>query len=395
MPKVAFVVQRCGVEVNGGAEALCLRMAERMAQHWQVEVLTTCAIDYLTWKNDYPAGEAIVNGVTVRRFPVSKPRNFEAFSRLCNQIHAERHHLTLKQQENWMKAQGPDCPGLLNYIQTHRDDYDAFFFYTYLYTPTYFGVPLVADKAYIVPFAHDDWLLELPFWDGLFKQAHGFVFSTPEERDLLRNRFPTLPMEGPVVGVGIEGPPSYSAEAFRQTYGITEPFWLYAGRIDPPKNCGELFDFFLRLRSQDPTPRKLVLMGKATMPIPDHPDIIALGFVEEQTKWDAMAACDVLVMPSPGESLSIVLLEAWSVGRPVLVNGRCEVLVGQCRRANGGLWYHNFEEFQVALEKLSGAIGDQVGQQGKRYIETHYRWPRIESQYLQLLSNGTEGRIAV
>jgi glycosyltransferase involved in cell wall biosynthesis len=119
------------------------------------------------------------------------------------------------------------------------------------------------------------------------------------------------------------------------------------------------------------------------MDIPQHPDIIALGFVDEQTKWDALAACDLLVMPSPYESLSMVLLEAWMAGKPVLVNGRCEVLVGQCRRANGGLWYENFGEFTLGLAALlKDSISSVLGRQGQRFVKEHYTWPVIERAYL-------------
>lgn len=119
------------------------------------------------------------------------------------------------------------------------------------------------------------------------------------------------------------------------------------------------------------------------MEIPPHPDIISLGFVDEQTKWDALAACDLLVMPSPYESLSMVLLEAWMAGKPVLVNGRCEVLVGQCRRANGGLWYENFGEFTLCLRTLQNDdLSTRLGCQGKQFVEQQYSWSRIESYYL-------------
>lgn len=121
------------------------------------------------------------------------------------------------------------------------------------------------------------------------------------------------------------------------------------------------------------------------MPIPNHPDIIDLGFVDEQTKWNALAACDLLVMPSPYESLSIVLLEAWAVGKPVLVNGKCDVLIGQSRRAQGGLWYTNKDEFQVVLEKMDEEVRKQLGLQGKSFVETNYVWSKIESKYLELI----------
>jgi glycosyltransferase involved in cell wall biosynthesis len=207
-------------------------------------------------------------------------------------------------------------------------------------------------------------------------------------------RFPKVSLDGPVAGVAVEPPLAYSAENFRQQYNIYDPFLLYIGRVDPSKGCEELFDYFIKLRfaksntaslPQEPSSRKLVLLGKPTMAIPSHPDIIALGFVDEQTKWDTLTACDLLIMPSPYESLSIVLLEAWAVGKPVLVNGRCDVLVGQCRRAQGGLWYASKDEFQVAIEKMNKPVRNQLGLQGKSFVEKNYVWSNIESKYLSLL----------
>jgi glycosyltransferase involved in cell wall biosynthesis len=385
MTKAAFVVQRCGLEVNGGAEALCLKIAQRMSQYWDVEILTTCALDYVTWKNHYSPGVTEVSGVKVRRFLVVQQRDTTAFNRLSEKIYPRLKQASLKEQEDWMLAQGPWSPDLRDYIKQHQDDYDAFIFFTYLYATTYFVLPLVAQKAYLAPLAHDEWSIYMGMWDTFFEKPRGFVFNTVEEWNFLKRRFPEVTLEGPIAGIAVEPPVAYSAEHFRQQYNIYEPFLLYIGRVDPSKGCEELFDYFIKLRSQEPSSRKLVLLGKPTMPISSHPDIIALGFVDEQTKWDALAACDLLVMPSPYESLSIVLLEAWAVGKPVLVNGRCEVLVGQCRRAQGGLWYTSKYEFQVAIEKMDELVRNQLGLQGKSFVETNYVWSKIENKYLSLL----------
>lgn len=386
MTKVAFVVQRCGLEVNGGAEALCLKIAERMSKYWDLEILTTCAVDYMNWQNYYSPGVTKVSGVTVRRFRVQKQRDIKAFNRLSEKIYPRLQEAELAEQEAWMIAQGPFSPDLITYVKQHEQEYDAFIFFTYLYATTYFLLPIVAHKAYLSPLAHDEWTIYLNMWDKFFEKPRGFIFNTIEERDLIKARFPKVKVEGPVAGVAVEPPTSYNAEHFLQQYNIDAPFLLYIGRVDPSKGCQELFDYFVDLRSHELNPRKLVLLGKSTMPIPNHPDIIALGFVDEQTKWDALAACNLLVMPSPYESLSIVLLEAWAVGKAVLVNGKCDVLVGQSRRAQGGLWYTNKDEFEVALEKMDERVRNQLGLQGKAFIEAHYIWSKIEGKYLSLLN---------
>lgn len=383
MPRIAFVVQRCGREVNGGAESLCLTIARRMAAYWQTEVLTTCALDYVDWANHYPSGEESVDGVLVRRFPVAESRDIEIFNRLSSQLQPRGASANLEEQEAWMRAQGPWSPELLAFIEAHAGDYDAFIFFGYLYAQTYFGLPEVAGKVILAPLAHDEWTIHLNMWDKFFSLPRAFVFNTIEERDFLRRRFPAMRLDGPVAGVAVDRPTDIDPQRFRRACGVNDGFLLYVGRIDPSKGCDELFDYFIRQRALGLGPTKLVLIGKAVMPVPDHPDIVCLGFVAEQTKWDALAACDALVMPSAYESLSMVLLEAWAVGKPVIVNGHCEVLVGQCRRANGGVWYENFEEFSQGLAWLQeGRNPGVLGRQGWRFVNQHYAWPVIEQAYL-------------
>jgi glycosyltransferase involved in cell wall biosynthesis len=356
-----------------------------MSKYWDIEILSTCALDYMTWKNYYSPGLTEVSGVKLRRFQVAKQRNLNAFNRLSNKIYPRLKEASLKEQEAWMLAQGPWSPALISYVKKHQQDYDAFIFFTYLYATTYFTLSWVADKAYLAPLAHDEWPIYLSMWDKFFEKPRGFIFNTVEERDFVQKRFPHANCSGPVIGMAVEPPQSYSVQAFRQQYNINEPFLLYVGRVDPSKGCDELFRYFMELRSHESDSRKLVLLGKSTMPIPKHPDILAMGFVDEQTKWNALAACELLVMPSPYESLSIALLEAWAVGKSVLVNGKCAVLVGQSRRAQGGLWYTNKEEFQVAIEKMDQPVRRQLGLQGKTFVEKNYNWSTIENEYLSLL----------
>lgn len=383
--RVAFVVQRCGLEVNGGAETHCLKIAQRMSNYWDTEILTTCALDYMTWENYYPPEIVEIDGTKVHRFPVAQKRDITKFNRLSEQIYPRLEKVSIQKQEKWMQLQGPLSPDLIAYVQKNEQKYDAFIFFTYLYATTYFTLPLVAQKAYLAPLAHNEWPIYMTMWNSFFEKPRGFIFNTVEERNFLKARFPNASLKGSVIGVAVEPPPVYQPEQFRQKYNIDTPFLLYIGRIDPSKGCEELFNYFMALRSQEVTFRKLVLLGKSTMPIPQHPDIMTLGFVDEQTKWDALAACDLLIMPSPYESLSMVLLEAWAVGKPVLVNGKCDVLVGQCRRSHGGLWYTNEDEFQVAIETMDKQIRNQLGLQGKYFVEKNYVWSKIEKDYLKLI----------
>jgi glycosyltransferase involved in cell wall biosynthesis len=383
--RIAFVVQRCGAEVNGGAELHCLQIAQRMAGHWQTEILTTCALDYMTWENSYPEGLEEVGGTMVRRFPVDRLRDVESFNRLSSELHARQGEATLTEQENWMRAQGPISTPLFDYLRDHQDSYDAFIFFGYLYATSYFGLPLVQQKAFLAPLAHDEWTIYFSMWDRFFSLPKLFIFNSTAEQDFLHKRFPGLSLRGPVVGVGIELPKRIDPDSFKSRYHLDVPFLLYVGRIDESKGCRAMFEYFIRWKAERGSTHKLLLLGKEVMPIPFHDDIIHLGFVDDTQKWAAMKACDWLIMPSPHESLSMVLLEAWSVGRAALVNGACAVLTQHCRESNGGLWYDNFDDFNIILSTVDENTKEVLGRQGREYVRNRYSWDRVESQYLEAL----------
>lgn len=393
--KVAFVVQRYGIEVNGGAELHCRQVAERMAKYWDVEVLTTCALDYMTWQNVYPPGLTAVNGVCVRRFPVDAPRDVPAFNRLSAMVFAGG--AGRADELEWMKAQGPSSAGLLDHLHRHGHDYHFFIFFTYLYASTFFGLPLVASRSALVPTAHDEPPIYLDIYDRLFRLPKALIFNTPEEREFVNRRFGTHHILQDVIGVGLEEPSDFSADRFLDTHREQlegKDFVLYAGRLDESKGCRELFSHFVRFRDdRGEHPLKLVLIGSIFMEIPKHPDILYLGFVSEREKFDAMVASKVVLVPSPYESLSMVALEAWQLGKPVLANGTCGVLRGQCIRSNAGLWYADYAEFREALALLlrDPQLRVRLGASGSVFVRRFYDWTLVESKYLRLINLAIEG----
>jgi glycosyltransferase involved in cell wall biosynthesis len=356
-----------------------------MAKYWHTEVLTTCALDYMTWQNYYPEGTEQLGPTIVRRFPVDPLRDVGAFNRLSAELHARQRDTTLAEQEKWMRAQGPMCPPLFEYLRANSEAYNAFIFFGYLYATTYFGIPLVKSRAWLEPLAHDEWPLYFSMWDDLFALPVGFVFNTETERALLQKRFPGNPLPGPVAGIGIESRNDVDPQGFRERYGLIGPFLLYVGRVDESKGCGAMFDYFLRWKKQTGAPHKLVVIGKEVMPVPFHDDIVHLGFLDDEQKSAAMKACDWLVVPSPYESLSMALLEGWSLGRPALVNGDCSVLVKHCEQANGGLWYTTFAEWCAALRIVDDETKEALGRQGQAYVQQRYTWERVEADYFALL----------
>jgi len=384
MKKIAFVVQRCGKEVNGGAELHCLQFAQLLSDNYDVEILTTCALDYLTWENHYPAGVENIGKVAVRRFPVDAPRDMVVFNELSRHIYENIQKISREEQENWLRAQGPTSRVLETFILEQQEQYDKFIFFTYLYQP-YFLLPHVREKAILVPTAHDEWPIYMDIWDDFFTLPAGFIFNSEEELGFLKKRFPACSFSGPIIGNGVERPASVNPLRFREKFAIEESFLLYTGRIDEAKGCGRLFDYFIDLRKTEIFPRKLVLMGKTAMDIPEHPDIIHLGFVDEQVKWDGMSAADWLINPSPHESLSIVLLESWLVGTPTLVTDKCDVLVGQSKRSNGGLWYNTYDEFATILHGVDIVKRIKMGRQGALFVRNRYAWETVKKKLADII----------
>jgi glycosyltransferase involved in cell wall biosynthesis len=384
-------VQRCGEEIVGGAESLCLQIAEHLNRDLRIEILTTCAADYMTWRNHYTPGNTHVCGVHVHRFPVDRPRDVARFNALSRDMRDRLQTASLAEQEEWMRAQGPLSTALTGYLRAHARRFDTVAFFGYLYATSYFNLPLVAERSVLWPFAHDEWPFALSMWDGFFTQARQIVYSSAEERTLVERRFPNAALQATLVPTGIRMPAGAKAERFREMHDIGGPFVLYLGRIDPSKGCDTLIDYFVKYAADDRAQRKLVLIGDAQMTVPNHPAIVKLGRVDETTKWDALVAADLVVMPSPHESLSLATLEAWAAGKAVLVNAASATLVGQCRRSNGGLWYSAYEEFAGALDILDDNVAATLGAQGRTFVERHYLWDEAASRYRSILSGFDAG----
>ena len=382
--RLAVVVQRYGLEINGGAELHARYIAERLARHAEVEVLTTCARDYVTWRNEYAPGAESLNGLTVRRFPVARERDPHEFGDHSRRVFEQRH--SLADELRWLSSQGPTSPALLAHLAANQASYDYCLFFSYRYYHAYHGIRAVAHRALLVPTAERDATVGLSLFGPTFRGVRAIFYNSFEERALIQDVSGNRAVPGVVVGVGSEVPAEASAARFRARTGITGPFALYVGRIDPNKGCADLFSHFRGYVAEGGR-LDLVLAGSTRMPVPDDPRIRHLGFVSDEEKYDALAAAHLLIMPSPYESLSMVTLEAWAMGRPVLVNGACDVLRGQAVRSKAGLYYTSYEEFAETLRLLeaNARLCADLGANGRRYFDRHYTWPVIEGKYLDLL----------
>jgi glycosyltransferase involved in cell wall biosynthesis len=382
--KIAVVVQRYGADVNGGAELHARYIAEHLARHVEVEVLTTCARDYITWANDYPPGQSREGGVDLRRFPVSRTRSPQDFGAWSKRVFETTH--SVNDELAWLEAEGPTSPALIRHLTAQQASYDYVLFFSMRYYHAWHGARAVPDKAILVPTAERDDVLGLEIFRPILRGVRACMYNSPEERALLQAMAGRDDVPGVVVGVGSELPASASAERFRQRTGIHDRTAIYIGRIDENKGCAELFDYWTRYSEITPGGLTLVLIGTPVLPVPAHPRIRHLGFVTDQEKFDALEAAEFLIMPSYFESLSMVALEAWGLGKPVLANGRCDVLRGQAMRSNAGLYYESYAEFVEAVRVLDGSAGvaAALGHNGRRFFQANYTWPIIERKYLDM-----------
>ena len=380
------MIQRYGLEVNGGAELHCRWLAERLAERHQVEVFATRALDYLEWRNHYPKGTEVVNGIPVHRSTVKRTRNARAFASLSNVCFHETH--TREEEIAWVRENGPYSPELVQAVTAARGRFDRIFFYCYRYYHSYHGVPAVADRAILVPTAEEDPAIHLEVMKPLFRAPRGLVYLTPEEQALVEDASGNASVPSVVIGSGINLPEADPTLDFRAKHGLERPFVLYVGRVDRNKGALTLFAYFKKFLEEADANVDLVLAGKSVVRIPEHPRIRHVGFISEQEKVAALGQCRLLVMPSPFESLSVIVLEAWRLGVPVLANARCKVLAGQCLRSNGGLFYHGYAEFAEALRLLlrEDSLAASLGRQGKAYVDREYSWQTIDAKLEGLLA---------
>ncbi len=354
--RLLFVVQRYGADMAGGAEAACRELATRLVgRGHEVEVLTSCATSYVDWANATRRERPSTAASGCTGSPVDRPRDNRASSArsTAGRCGAREPNPVFLQRE-WMRCPGTaTCPAWCRGSSGRRRRFDVAVFVTYLYATTWAGLPVAAGLAptVLLPAAHD----EPPFWLPLFD---------------LTLRLPTrlrVPHRG---GAGADGPPDAGAhpvdgdrdsgstsmstatpDGSATEWGLGDrPYLLYVGRLDPGKGSDELFDYFTTYKARHPGDLALAVVGEPVKPLPAHPDVVTTGWVDEQVKVDAVAGCAALVMPSYFESFSLVLVEAWAQRRPALVNGRCEVLLGQAHRSGGGLPYRGYAEFEAAVD---------------------------------------------
>jgi len=437
--KLAFIIQRYGAEVLGGSEQLCRLLAERLAAQHDIEVLTTCARDYVTWKNEYPEGVDRIRGVAVRRFANVGTRDIEAFNTYSEWIYNNPH--SRADELEWLRQQGPWCPSLIEHLKQHHGQYDVLVFFTYLYAPTVLGLEIVPGRSVLVSTAHDEPSIRLEIFKDVFSKPAALCYLTESERQFVQDEFRERPLLEEVTGVGVDIPqhnpyprmpapaaadPDNDEEAlaateradgvapaddeessagdfpphllargavFRRRHRLYGPIALYGGRIDPGKGCEELLEYFGTYVSGGGE-ATLALMGAKLMSLPEEPYVRFAGLLSDRERLQALEAATVVICPSPYESLSLLALEALAVGTPVLANARSAVLVEHCVRSNGGLYYADRDEFVECLTLLirDARLRAAMGRNGRDYVRQNYRWDVVLGKYERIFAKVRNAR---
>lgn len=391
-----YSVHRYGEEIVGGAETACRGFAERLVSRGhEVTVLTSCALHYDTWSDHYSPGESTLNGVKVVRLPVEHSRDPVAFAQQHEKILRDPTNASFGDQVAWLSAMGPMLKSHHSALVDMASSADAAVFMTYLYPTSVFGVSSLAGRVptLLQPTAHDEPPAQLPIFRSEFHAVDGLLYLTEEEKAIARRLF-HADETGTVTGLGVDldGPVGDGA-TFRQVHGLgDDPYVIYVGRLDVFKGVSELMRYFVEYKGRNRSNLRLVLAGEQMMPLPEVNDIRHVGFLSEEEKRDAIAGSVALVQPSPYESFSIVLLEAWLQKRPVLVQQYSEVLTGQCMRSGGGLPYRGFAEFEACLDRLvtDSELAHELGENGQRYTRSQYSWDSVLGRFEAEVSNAIE-----
>jgi glycosyltransferase involved in cell wall biosynthesis len=387
---LAFVVPWYGPAATGGAEAECRATAQALAQRGvPVEILTTCARDHASeWTDHHPPGTTDEDGLPVRRFKV-RPRDPERYLRLHWRLQLGG-ALASFEEEDFVRD-SINSNDLYAYLAAERERY-WYAFIPYCFGTTWEGALVAPDRSLLIPCLHDEPFAHLRWTRRVLRAARAVCFHVPAERSLGRQVCEGDPGNFLLVGEGVDTEARGDGERFRTKYRIEDPFLLYAGRKAPEKNTPLLVEYYARYRFTHPdVPLKLVLIGGGGVRVPERlgRDVLDLGFVPPPDKHDAYAAALALCQPSVLESFSIVMMEAWLAGTPVLVHGECAVTREHCLASNGGLYFGDYFEFVEAVDLLRGdaELRRRLAANGRAYVLANFTWDRVTANYLDALQH--------
>ncbi|HVZ23550.1 MAG TPA: glycosyltransferase [Vicinamibacterales bacterium] len=420
--RFGFITPRYGADIGSGAEHACRLLAEHVADRHDVEVLTTCASDAATWKNEQAEGIDRIRGVLVRRFPVSQPHDRPAFDQLTARLlDAPR---SRADELEWVRRLGPWTPALIEHLKRQHRSYDALVFFSLWHPTTVHGLQIAPERSLLFPYLELQPQLRFALWADVLSAPRAIGLFSAAERRLLRG-FVRVQQPDEIVGIGIDPPGAHAyprhqqdpadalvpeddspaqgdADAevdtqaaylespgipFRRRHRLYGSFALYGGRVDADNGCEEMLEYFDRYASTNGDTR-LVLMGVKMMKVPDAPYLRLAGVLPDRDRMIAYEAADVTIAPESTDLLALPVLESFAVGTPALVSARNEAAVDHCRRANGGLYYADGEEFAEALRVLMSNVRlrQALGHGGREYVRQNFRWDAVLGRFDRLVS---------
>jgi glycosyltransferase involved in cell wall biosynthesis len=417
--KLAFITPRYGGEITLGAEHACRLLAEQLSGRHDVEVVTTAARDPRTWKNEYGEGVDRVRGVLVRRFFVNQPHDANGFREFSERILAAPR--SRDEEMDWVRRLGPSTPGLIEHLKRQHRSYDALVFFSLFHATTVQGLAIAPERSILFPCLRLSPFLRFALWPDVVSSARTLGLLSGVERGLLRSFLRVGSGQEELVGIGVEpsqrqayprhqqdpaddavdddrapdsdAPPVLEDDRvdrgvpFRRRHRLYGPIALYGGRVEPDNGCEEMLEYFDSYAASDGD-TSLVLMGVKMMHVPDEPYLRQAGVLPDRERMVAFEAADVTLAPGCDDLLAQSVLESFAVGTPVLASARNEAAVEYCRRANGGLYYGNREEFVAALRMLMTRpkLREQLGESGREYVRQHYRWEAVLGRFERLVT---------
>lgn len=409
MLKVCFVIGLYGEDVNGGAEKHCKMLAQRLATTYNVEVLTSTVKDYTRFDSFFTPGVTEINQVTVRRFKTKAfdqelfQRNYKKSSlgrkvrKFCFRMGLlksladffPRWNLALKNEISTLKSNGLYSPELLAYLQKNEEQYQAIFLLSYPNPNFYFINKNLGHKCVLIPTAHDEGDFFRSYLSHLFTTIKHIAFNTEAERTLCSTIFGKKMAQSSILAVGVELAEPENQELVVTKFNLPQRYVLYFGRIAKEK-MGSLIDWFLSYKNESQDDVKLVLTGGMYMEPIHHKDIIYTGFVDEHEKTSLIQGAELIINPSDRESLSLLLLESMYLGKPLLVNGKSEVLRQHCIASDyAANYYDSKKDF---LQKLRYMLNKEIdveerAKKAKDYVDKYYNWESIKQRFTTIVQD--------
>jgi glycosyltransferase involved in cell wall biosynthesis len=416
--KLAFITPRYGAEISSGPEHACRLLAERVVERHDVDVLTTCAHDALTWKNEYAEGADEIRGIVVRRFAVNHPHDRELFERTTSRLRTSSH--SRGDELEWVHQYGPSSSGLLEHLKRQHRHYDALVFFSLQHATTVHGLAVAPERSVLFPYLQCRPALRFGLWSDVIASTRGVGLFSAAEKPLLEAFMPGSSPYEEMVGIGIEPAPQLAyprhqqdpndvvvpeddvlhdpddaqpeeylsgrGVPFRRRYRLYGQLALLGERLEPDNGAEEMLEYFDAYAREDGD-ATLVLMGVKMVNVPDSPRIRLAGVLPDRDRMFAYEAADVTIAPTSDDLLSQSVLESLAVGTPVLASARNTAAVELCRSAGAGLYYASGEEFVEGLRVLmtNGRLRERLGESGRGYVQQHLRWDAVLGRFERLV----------